>query len=377
MDDSDLEQELTLSGLITISDVQAWAPAGKTVTFKIRKAATFAPLAESFAIMRLHDFVNSGIKIQVQCHFAIAPAEAHLGVLGTLFGLALMLQSASGEVAASGAQVDLLDALWQRFLKSRGRFGTGQHMYLASRDPDCPIPPCLEPAQPGGFPLPTEFERALNDTVRSMTGSHIFVGSLAEGDLGICLYEAARNSFDHARIDAKGRAITGMRGVIIEKLIFHSFEQIDKRNDLNELLRAYVKRVWNDIPQKTLLGLTVCDLGPGIHHTLPSQLGENDWDKLARAFRVGESRKPPGSDATRGQGLDKLFGAARRLNAFLLVRSSELIGYRDFSTSRVVSEQLLHKWPWSKGIAGCGTSISVFWPAGKAAGDFNTFGQGT
>jgi hypothetical protein len=370
-------REITLSGLITISDIQSWIPAGTAVTFKIRKAATFAPLAESFALMRLHDFVNSGTKIRVHCHFSVSPADAQVGILGTLFGLALMLQSAAGEDGVSDTHAAMLDALWQRFRRSRGRFGTGQHAYLASRDPDCPIPPCLEPAPPAVFPLPTELERALNETVRSMTGSPIFVGSFAEGDLGICLYEAARNSFDHARVDANGRAIAGIRGVIVEKLIFHSFDQIDKRNDLNELLRAYVKRVWADMPEKTLLGFTVCDLGPGIHHTLPSHPGENGWEKLVRAFRVGESRKPPGSDATRGQGLDKLLGAARRLKAFLLVRSSELVGYRDFSTEKVISEQALQIWPWSKGIPGCGTSLSVLWPAGKAAGDFNTFGQGT
>jgi hypothetical protein len=195
--------------------------------------------------------------------------------------------------------------------------------------------------------------------------------SLSEEDSITFLYESARNSFEHARVDGAGMPIQGVRGILVEKLVFGSQAEMAARKDIADFQKQYLTRIWNTLsPAKRVITYSVVDLGPGIQWTLPSaNASESPMARLERAFRPGQTRKSHGLDMEAGMGLSKLYAAARRVRALLIVRSAELTCVLDFSQSATSSEIGLRELPGTPSCGSIGTALTLLWPDIEGAGD--------
>jgi hypothetical protein len=110
------------------------------------------------------------------------------------------------------------------------------------------------------------------------------------------------------------------------------------------------------------LAITVSDLGAGIHGTLLPREGESDFDRLIRAFRVGESSMPEGADIERGKGLDSILEACETTKALLLVFSRDLCAFFDATVQNRAQRSLLSRYQQWEGLKQCGTSLSLVLP---------------
>jgi hypothetical protein len=375
--------EIHLGSAVDVAEVLAWPTRlEERITFHITRQSEFSLLSEGIAIGRIRELQLSGTLVSVRTTFRIpivnkgSPVDPSLitlddpdlGILGGIFGLALV--SYAQEVLDSSGdsvQEPLINWLWGKIQEQYGEFGDGKKRQLIFRDPDYSIPQCLRDKNLKSFPYSPQFRRVMAHVGEKLgLGRHGFGDSDSEGALSNFLYEAALNSHEHGRADLNDRAIRGVRGIIFEKLAFDTRDSID-RPRIPAILRPYLYRV---IPRKGRVAVvTVADIGPGIHHTLPDRNHESAWEKLDRAFKPGESRKPNGSSAEHGYGLPNLAKAAARLRALLFVQSGELRGLKDFTLlSEKLEDRIQSRGPISLerlceiDRTRAGTSLSIIWP---------------
>lgn len=370
-------RSVAVRNLSTLEEVLVWPAAGiQGLTFRIVRQSQFGLLAEGAALAVLHATQALGIPIRLEAAFPILFTEGGRldeiapDILRSLFGCSAAYGSSS-VTDGSGREVGaaLVNALWRYVQDFGGEFGDGKKHSIIFRDPDYSIPHCLR-SSPSvkDFPFPHDFSRVLRGLGNSILSRGSF-GSLTEDELITFLYEAVRNSHDHAKYDSDGKPIRGIRGVTVEKFIFSSLSDVAGRPHIPSKVKDFLQRRWqNQKRHYVMIAFSVTDLGPGIHKTLRGVDGESDWERLNRAFLPGVSRKPT-SDLSRGYGLMKILDAARRLNAFLFVRSAGLIGYRDFSVPGNVSkEPLLIPWELNNSIP-LGSSLTLLWPMTKSSPD--------
>jgi hypothetical protein len=158
--------------------------------------------------------------------------------------------------------------------------------------------------------------------------------------------------------------VQGVRGILFDRVTVASSSELEARRDLVPFQREYLRQIgaggrWPLV----IFAFTVADLGSGIQHTLPALPGEDTWERLNRAFLAGVTRKQPGITVETGRGLSKLHESAARLRALLFVRSAELSGYTDFSSSAGQLERL------ALPFGTIGTSLTLMWPATRTGGD--------
>jgi|GEM_PF-3544092 len=357
-----MKRSFRLSEFTSLDDVAEWTTAGPSddVELKITAASGFAPTVEGVALGALQQLVQRG-GVTTSC--SVNPAKAPK-LFESLFGLSLALAS---RVITAPECGDLKSAtaerLWRAVLQSRGQIGTGNHVSIVFRDPDYWLPQCLRSPE-GQFPKRDLFRSVLEEAARGMGFQRSF--SNTEDDVITFLYEASQNSYDHGRVGADGRAVTGVRGVLLDRVTVKSQVELESRRDLSEFQRAYIQRATSITSGPSIFfAFTVADLGAGIHNTLPAVPGESSWDRLNRAFSAGETRKPRGAGLEAGQGLAKLHGSARRLRALLFVKSADLSGHIDFSMEG--ENHLLVQNP--KSLGSTGTSLTLMWPASTTGGD--------
>lgn len=357
---------------LSLGDLNAWAAEeGDVLTLQIHKRSGFSLFSEGPAIGKLYELCRAGIEIHVECLFEVPdlrqrrPSSVKLGLFNQPFGFALLLEASRvRDRRGDDIRERLLAELWREFQEARGFIGDGRRSFVLARDPDVPIPPCLRHGDRRAFPYPRAFKQLLVQAGQAM-GAESFGQIDTDLRLVTFMYEALRNSFDHARGGLDDRALSGLRGMVIEKIRSLSVDELSRRQNVPAAVGEYVAHVWpSDAQQCTFMALTVFDVGPGIHHTLPARREEAAWRRLQRAFQHGESRKPSGIDITRGEGLPNLMEACHASNeaqAFLFVRTAELTGYRDFSLGPDSAAAELQQWQ-AASPGPVGTSLSLLWP---------------
>lgn len=359
----------------SLNATASWLQVGdEGLVFCISGESSFAPLTEGVALGVLYDLARRvPIGVETTVAHDVRTLE-RLPILESLFGVALVL---SARAVKTPHQPDvhgkLAAELWGRVIEGGGEVGKGNRSGLVFRDPDYWIPHCLRTGSVS-FPLRDQFRSAILAVLRKQ-GFPRAQYSRTEDDAITFLYEAARNSHEHARVDTNERAIPGVRGILAERITLSSPAELHSRRDLNPLLREYIQRVWHTISSETrlLYALTVADIGPGIHNTLPALPGESAWSRLNRAFQPGQTRKKKTGDIEAGLGLVKLRASAERLHALLFVRSSDLLAFSDFSSPGVDSDPAtLRPWPEQLRMGTSGTSLTLLWPELPDGGDQGT-----
>ena len=364
---------------ISTDDISRWGHDSGDLLIKATRDSKFAAFCEGIALGKLSELRNNASNIRLLTTFPILPTvdstgTSDLGILDGLFGLSIAYGGASViDPNGTDQRKPLLDTLWNHVQETGGVLGDAKKCSIVFRDPDYSIPKCLRVGNRNSFPEPQLFKSVLKKIGSEIGAERNFGLSMIEDDVMTFLYEAARNSHEHARWDSDHRAIKGIRGMSVEKYKFSSKSEIDKRSDIPPLLSKYFCLSLESSRRNIFLTFSVTDLGPGIHNTLPARPGEGAWERLMRAFLPGQSRKPTGSDINRGMGLKKMLDAARRLRAFLFVRSAELLGYLDFSTTASGPSQTLSVWPGAE-PGNAGTSITIVWPIADQIDEFASFG---
>jgi hypothetical protein len=356
----------------TLSDVAGWLRDGAAeMTFIVWPNSDFTTAVEGVALTVLRELWASGRVIHVDCRFGVEAAVRvqDLGLFDGLFGLCLAVVAKTIRSASSDqVRPALLQRLWDRVRQGRGCIGHGKRLAIVSRDPDVPVPAILRTGSTH-FPQRAHFAPVLQGVAHDMGFGNFGLRKrtilTADEEAALTfLYETARNSHEHGRHDRDDRAVHGIRGTIIERLIFTSRGEVDARSTLPEWQRQYAARVWPRMERsKRIVAYTVVDLGSGIQNTLPPVVPEESpWDRLNRAFRDGETRKPKGTDVEAGVGLYKVAQAAMNLKALLVVKSGELLGFADFSVDRHAGSPFLEPWPEGLDVGHQCTSVTLMWP---------------
>jgi hypothetical protein len=351
-----------LSQFTSLAEVAEWVQVGAAndIELQIGASSGFAPTVEGVALGALQQVAQKS-SVTVECG---VDAEKSSKIFESLFGLSVALVARKVTGPADQDQKTTLAAqLWQRVLQARGRIGTGNHVSIVFRDPDYWMPQCLRSPE-GHFPRRDLFRSTLLSAARKMGLSRSFSGT--EDDVITFLYEATQNSHDHARVDRDGQAVSGIRGLLLDRVMVTSARELEGRRDLSEFQRSYIRRASSEIRGAAVFfAFTVSDLGAGIQNTLPAAPDESAWDRLNRAFSAGETRKPRGAGLESGLGLSKLRESAKRLRALLFVKSAELAGYVDFSVDS--GNTRITELPTRFGTLG--TSLTLMWPATRTGGD--------
>src|SRR5207245_2080261 len=131
------------------------------------------------------------------------------------------------------------------------------------RDPDYSVPHCLREGDDKTFPFPNHFKSLMKRVGRGLGGGQEFGESLTEDEVITFLYEATRNCHDHARENLSHSAISGIRGLIVEKFIFQPREEFRNRAQIPPTISSYLERIWKAraFKQRLILAFTVTDLG--------------------------------------------------------------------------------------------------------------------
>jgi hypothetical protein len=359
--------EIYLTSNTSLNDVLNWHVREGT-RFVLTRTAGFETGVQGVALSALRTLAQSNDTIQIACDFS-EPSD-HESVADSPFGspfvfsLARLTSDIRFGPERQSASKNFKTLLGSSYIRSGGEFGTGKEQSLLCVDPRFPIPDRLRPEHSNKtpeFPPPSIFAREIRRMVKSMGFTQI-LSSSAEEPLITLIYELFKNTFEHG-IPATGRSGRSTRAIILEKIVLQGSD-ISKRQ-LSSDLKNYLQRINEGDPKRLKLGvlcLTVTDQGNGIQATLPALDGETEIERLIRAFRENESRKPVGAVA-RGQGLTRALKAAFDLNAMIQVCSNGLNGSQDFSLWE-------EKYPYLKLTEVrrlpitqiSGTSISVFIP---------------
>lgn len=303
---------------------------------QISRSSSFEPGAQGLAFSALRGLMPLTETLEVLCDFAEPKSldECQRTIFGTPFGfsLARFVKNISFESQGTPASSNFKPLLGALYKATNGCIGLGTQRALVSADPAFPLPSILlTPANSDGeFPAPSTFLVALRRMAQEIGLEKSFHSRL-EASLLSFVYEGFRNSLEHGLPAEERKRGRSTRAVILEKLLFgHTDIQV---RDLSSDLKAYAMRLQEGQLHRGggIVCVTVCDQGDGIARTLPAvPESEPSNDRFARAFREGESRKPPGM-VSRGLGLPSMVAAAGRLQALVRIQSGDQSATQDFS----------------------------------------------
>ena len=341
-------------------DVARWdCQPGDEVEFQITRESGFRLLTTGIAISAVRRVRSKASAVIIRCEFPFPRGEIHTMSMKewpdfflTLIGVAL-LEAADTVVDANSRDLsaNAFDCMWRQILlKTGGIVGDGKSQNLISREFDSPIPELVRSSETNKLPSRREFESALGNIGEGLGAGKRFFGSLTEAAISGFLFEAFRNSIEHAIPEYQG-----IWGVSVEKLVLQSFDNLSQRNQIPAFLRSFIEPRFQR-RNSLWLCATVADYGQGIQNTLLPSGDESEWSRLMRAFERGTSRKPRSGSPNRGQGLANILDAAARLQACIFVNSAGQAAFNETKEGQSV---------WSRieiptGLQG--TAISVFWP---------------
>ena len=351
----------------SIEDVAKWdCQSGDEVEFRIKRESGFKLLATGAVVSAVRLVRSKASNIIIRCEFSFPSAEVHALAMQewpdfflTLGGVAL-LDAANHLVDASGVDlsVSAFDAMWRQILlKTGGIVGDGKSQSLVSREFDSPIPEAVRSSETNRLPSRRAFELVLGKIGEGLGAGRRFFGSMTEAAISGFLFEAFRNSIEHAIPDSKG-----IWGVSVEKIVLQPSDDISRRSQIPDFARNFVATRFQKRGALWIC-VTVADYGLGIQNTLPPVADELEWARLIRAFERGTSRKPRSGSPNRGQGLPNIFDAAGRLGACIFVNSSGLAALNEVANPQSAWSQITIP----PGLRG--TSISVFWPVSNESPD--------
>lgn len=361
---------IRISERASAEDVLSWdVPACSTI--RIAKRASFEPGAQGLALALLGCLPSGEGGVVVECDYAepSAPAEIVNTIFSSAFGfsLARLARRIYFDGKASSPEFKLL--LSKTYKGAGGVLGIGTSRSAVCADPVFPVPPSLFTKSPSDialgvdpFPAPSVFSAFLNAILKEM-GFRSILRSNEEAGIVSFVYEALRNSWEHGRSRDPVLRARGTRALIVEKLVMQGGDLAGRR--LSAELKDYAQRISEAHGGGLGLGvvcLTVADQGNGIANTLPPYDTETSTERLIRAFKPGESRKPA-SVVQRGLGLPKLVTSAHQLQALLRVSSAGLTIGQDFSLYGskypVLDLEGVREVP---NAAGAGTAVSIYLP---------------
>jgi hypothetical protein len=363
------ERDIAIGPHVTFSAVKAW-----TYAPRLRVSVVSAPAFEAgvmgIAMARLSAFVNRGARISLTLQKDL-PKEAQdfeRTIWCSPFGFLLLLIAHDSFLADKPLDMQLVKKLaFDNYRQQLGGIGKGNQIHWISIDPAIPLPPILPLSEEKGFPTPSDFAELISTSVQRM-GTFV-LSSVTEQPIASFIYETARNSYEHGRIDSAGSTTRGIRSISLERLIFANRGEVSQRN-LPDHLKTYFRTLFNDGRfGRQVFCLSIMDQGLGIQGTLPSMPHETSVQRLSRAFRDGESSKPQG-EANRGLGLSNVLFAARDLGALLQIYSAGLFVYQDFLNPDdkypALAPSVIDE---AKGADLQGTVISLFIPQHETSPD--------
>jgi len=332
--------QIKLSEHTSPEDVAKWPnPRDKEVLFVLARASSFEAGAEGLA----HSFLASALQISgdiyLNCEFSQPQNDKEFfsTVLASTFGYTLI--RATTQIKFAGAKVNSMESFrifaGKLYDHNRGVIGLGDRVELIAFDPKRSIPKALlirpHSIDQDGLPLPSAFQADLLKILAGMGLPEIGSQSTLPTLISF-VYELFLNTLQHGLPKNEVRLMNSTRGIALTKIAFSTQQLVTRK--ISTPLRQYLERIAEMQKRETNL-LVVCisvmDMGDGIQNTLPSSsVEETAHARLARAFKVGESRKA-GSSIERGLGLHKVVEAAFRLGARLQVSSAGKILVKDFS----------------------------------------------
>jgi hypothetical protein len=352
----------------SIEDVAQWnCDADNEVEFRVKRESGFKLFTTGAVISAVNRIRSKASRITIRTEFAFpvnirtVSVDEWPSLFLTLGGVAL-LHAADRVIDSTGTDLSLIafDVAWrQLILKNRGVIGNGKNQNLVCREFDSPIPEAVRSDETNKIPSRKQFESVLAKLGRELGAGKrdSFFSSLSEAQASGFLFEAFRNTIEHAQPDQEG-----IWGISIEKLLLEARDEVVQRKQIPDILKEFVERRFQK-RRGFWISVTVADYGLGIQNTLPPLPDEAEWPRLLRAFKRGTSRKPKSGSPNRGQGLPNIIDEARRLRACIFVSSTGLAALYD--TTLEHSE-------WSEiaippGLPG--TSISIFWPVSRVSPD--------
>ncbi|MEH6500656.1 MAG: hypothetical protein V7751_14820 [Pseudoalteromonas distincta] len=356
---------IRLSPKTSILDILSWEFSRLTI-FEISRSSGFEVGAQGVALSSLRNVGFEDGVLRLDCQF-IEPSSPDLieeSIFSTPFGYSLA-RLASEIYFESGPASPKFKALLASVYNSRGgELGDGKQCSLICVDPRFTLPPLLkkyiDKNSSDEFPAPSSFSAELKRMSLGMGFSNLF-NSASEASLISYVYEVFRNAFEHG---VNGSPIRSTRALILEKIVMQRSTLSSRQISVE--LRNYLSRIADSSGNEAGLGvlcITVSDQGRGIQSTLPSvSATETVRERFARAFAVGESRKPKGM-VSRGLGLPNAVTAAHKLNAMIQINSGNLSCIHDFSEGNdkypVIDFSCITE---NVSAVAIGTSISIFIP---------------
>lgn len=362
----------------SIKDIDLWSTKAATgIVFEISNASSFALLAEGVALGMLRDFELAGLNISIELQqsplIIKEQKKEKVGskllppILSTIFGLELLHISRLVTVHDDQLAFDLRSLIgshiWGEVQRSKGVISSGKFVYLVSRHGyDVPLA-LRQSLSPSSFPSFESFQKNISNYLADFRSGNY--SSATEKKLIEWVFHCAENSFEHASQNA-GKAIEGYRGIILQKIKLEKSDDIQKRNDLPDILKNYISQRIEDgqVGRAAVVHVaTVVDLGVGIHNTLPDNPGASNLDKLQLAFKNGVTSKNTNEHEKAGYGLGEAASAARHLNALLFLVSSNQIAFDDFSdrTRKQLPDQDLTLVSLGEITKASGSTISLIW----------------
>ncbi|WP_155634783.1 hypothetical protein [Burkholderia cepacia] len=332
---------IELTQRIAAEDVLAWPnPSGKNLAILISRSAEFEAGAEGLALSFLSTSLKHSSSIDVECQFEFPTQKVDFlgSILSSTFGYALLRACNCAEFKdfpGKNSAVELRRLAGKIYDDQSGAVGSGDRAGIIAFDPKRPTPRALQDSyttsESDTAPLPSQFAPGISRVLGSMG-----LGDIASQSsftlLRDYIFETFVNTFQHGRPRDPRVARHSTRSISITKIAFN-VAQLENRR-MSKEMREYLLRIADMEKTKKdlfLACISVMDMGEGIQNTLPPASNEETpSDRLLRAFKLRETRKP-GSPVERGLGLQKVVDAAFLLGARLQVLSSGRRLVKDFS----------------------------------------------
>lgn len=237
-------------------------------------------------------------------------------------------------------------------------------------DPDYPVSPSLRRAD-GGEAEPRlrrqlfvsqvlRFRQLLDlGALRRGSGP---VSAGPAGDVGQFLAELHENGFEHG-VREGGRRLCGTRFLRIRTHAASDPTELLENCGPFRQLRHYVDRTFHGADPVTLIEASISDFGPGIvdgFQASPAGMGPDvNRRELLNGLIYGRLSSK-GNDPSAGLGIQKALGAAKRMQAFVSLRTAEFWMAASFLADKP-DAQLVHLGA-SPHPSVAGTHWQIFWP---------------